>query len=88
MNKCIIAQDVMIYFGDMNLSGLIVVTGMILLCFILVCYWGFNFIKYLRQRAEQRAKEEDDRGRYEVRPLLDNVTSGNSSWSNNKVIIM
>jgi len=70
-------HDVTIYFGDMNLSALIVVIGMLFLCTILGCYWLWKFCKYLRQRAEEREHEEK-------KPLLDNISYG----SNNRFIVL
>ena len=78
-----IAHDVWIYFGDMSLSAMIVVIGMVLLFIVLMCYWLWKFYRYLKQRAEDeemRKYEENQRD-----PLLDNFVSDNS---NNRYIVL
>lgn len=74
-------HDVWIYFGDMNLSAIIVVVGMVLLMLVLFCYWSWKFCKYLRERAERQESDDCD----EHNALLRNYVSVDS---NNRYIVL
>jgi len=76
-------HDVWIYFGDMNLSAMIVVVGMILLFIILLGYWLWKLYKYLKERAEER--ENNEKFNAEKDPLLKNCVS---DGSNNRYIVV
>jgi Na+-transporting methylmalonyl-CoA/oxaloacetate decarboxylase gamma subunit len=45
-------HDIWVYFGDMNLSAMIVVVGMGFIFLLLVAYWLYKFIKRLQTRAQ------------------------------------
>jgi len=77
-------HDVWIYFGDMNLSAMIVVAGMGILFIVLLCYWLWKFYKYLKQRAEDKEMEDYAEDK-ESNPLLRHFVSDSS---NNRYIVV